>query len=144
MSSDRTQILKMLADGKISVDEAERLLSAVGENSKAGDDFSESAVQRKGSPKFLRVVVNSHQNEEGRPEKVNVRVPIALMRAGIKLSSLIPDNAFSKVDHALREKGINFDFKNIKPENIEELIEALIDFTVDVESENEQVKVFCE
>ena len=46
---------------------------------------------------------------------------------------------------ALREKGIDFDVRNVKPEDIEELIEALSDLEVDVvSSEGEKVKVFVE
>ena len=37
MSEERKKILNMLAEGKISVDEAERLLEAIGEGGKGGD-----------------------------------------------------------------------------------------------------------
>jgi hypothetical protein len=50
-----------------------------------------------------------------------------------------------KVNDALRDKGINFDVKSVKPEDIEELIGALGELEVDVESgHGEKVKVFVE
>jgi hypothetical protein len=70
---------------------------------------------------------------------------MSLIRAGIKLTSLIPTEARDKVNAALLEKGIDFDVRNVKPEDIEELIEALSDLEVDVVSaKGEKVKVFVE
>ncbi len=70
---------------------------------------------------------------------------MSLIRAGIKLTSLIPSEARDKVNLALHEKGIDFDERNLKPEEIEELIGALSDLEVDVISKTgEKVKVFVE
>ncbi len=70
---------------------------------------------------------------------------MSLIRAGIKLTSLIPTEARDKVNAALLEKGIDFDVRNVKPEDIEELIEALGELEVDVvSSKGEKVKVFVE
>jgi len=72
-------------------------------------------------------------------------VPLSLVRAGIKLTSLIPPHALDKANEALREKGINFDVRNIKQDDIEELVEALGDMQIDVEGgRGEKVKVFVE
>ena len=50
-----------------------------------------------------------------------------------------------KVNDALREKGINFDVRSVKPEDLEELIDALSELEVDVSSaKGEKVKVFVE
>jgi hypothetical protein len=72
-------------------------------------------------------------------------VPLSLVRAGIKLTSLIPPEAMDKINGALKDKGINFDVRSIKSEDIEELIEALGELEVDVLSaRGEKVKVFVE
>jgi hypothetical protein len=79
---------------------------------------------------------------------VNVRVPMQLLRAGVKLAGLIPAQAREHVNVALHEQGVQFDLSQIKPENLEELVEQLNDLTVDVEhkedGETVKVKVFCE
>jgi hypothetical protein len=70
---------------------------------------------------------------------------MSLIRAGIKLTSLIPPEAMEKVNGALKEKGINFDVRSVKAEDIEELIGALGELEVDVMSaKGEKVKVFVE
>jgi hypothetical protein len=77
---------------------------------------------------------------------VNIRVPVQLLRAGVKLASLIPAQARDEVNDAMRERGVHFDLSQIKPENLEELIDQLNDLTIDVDESRGQtkVKVFCE
>ena len=67
-----------------------------------------------------------------------------LLRAGVKLANLIPAQARDKVNVALREQGVQFDLNQIKPENLEEIIDQIGDLTVDVDDKNAKVKVFCE
>jgi hypothetical protein len=77
-------------------------------------------------------------------ERVNVRVPLSLIRSGMKFTSLLPPEARDKVTGALHEKGIDFDIRNLKPEDLDEIIEALNDLEVDVVSNKDVVKVFVE
>lgn len=139
MNEERKKILEMLADGKISVEEAEKLLSTISESS---GETSEGEKIDKARLKYLRVIVEPGPGSEN-SERVNVRVPIKLIRAGIKFASLLPKDVQGKVDNALKESGISLDFSQIKEENMEEIIESLRDLTVDVEGK-ERVRVFCE
>lgn len=63
-------------------------------------------------------------------------------------SSLIPAGALQKANVAMQEKGIPVDHPQIKPENLEELVEHLSDMTVDVDQKEAggkvKVKVLCE
>jgi hypothetical protein len=140
MNEDRKRILDLLADGKITADEAERLIAALGGGS--GDDAD--APRTRKPPKYLRVVVDSGGGRGEGPAKVNVRIPMQLLRAGVRLGALIPVQAREQVNSALREQGIAFDVGQIKPENLEALIEQLGDFNVDVHDGHATVRVFCE
>jgi hypothetical protein len=133
MSDNRRQILDMLAQNKITAAEAERLLTAI-ERDPAG------AGERM---KYLRVLVDTNDPLDG-PTKVNVRVPMQLLRAGVKLTGIIPTRARDEVNAALRKEGIQFDINNITPQTLEEMIEQLRDLSVDVDNENTKVRVFCE
>jgi len=147
MNESRKKILEMLAEKKISVDDAYRLLSVIDSTEGGRESTSKEGSAVKSKPKYLRVTVlpdPEHEHSQN-VDRVNVRVPMSLIRAGIKLTSLIPSEARDKVNGALREKGIDFDMRNIKPEDIEELIGALSDLEVDVVSaKGEKVKVFVE
>ena len=150
MNEHRRQILQMLSEAKISADEAERLISAM-EAPPTFSTFSDSGSSAAGKPrpKYLRVVVDSDEggNHEG-PTKVNVRIPMQLLRAGVRLAGLIPAPALRRANVAMQEQGVPIDLTQIKPENLEELVEQLNDLTVDVDQKDAntkvKVRVYCE
>ncbi|MBO0681692.1 MAG: hypothetical protein J2P45_00935 [Candidatus Dormibacteraeota bacterium] len=144
MSDNRRQVLDMLASGQITVEEADRLIAAIGDG--PAPAVATGLVERPATaPRYLRVIVNAVDDKEG-PIKVNVRVPLQLLRAGVRLASLIPPQAQDEVNTALRRQGVGFDISQIKPENVDELIDHLGELTVDVDGErnNMKVRVFCE
>jgi hypothetical protein len=144
MNNDRRSVLQMLADGKINADEAERLLGAMEGSSSAPRALDgPSTGQNKPPPKYLRVSVDANEPGEG-PTKVNIRVPMALLRAGVRLTSLIPPAARDQVNAELAKNGMPFDIGQLKPENLDELISHLDDLTVDVDSADAKVRVYCE
>ena len=147
MSESKKKILEMLAQNKISADDALRLLNAIDAGEGGQDKTARAEPGSKARPKYLRVTVTPGEGhaDPQHADRVNVRVPMSLVRAGIKLTSLIPPEALDKANSALRDKGINFDVRSIKPDDIEELIDALGDMQVDVESaKGDNVKVFVE
>ena len=146
MSDNKKRILDMLADNKISVDEAQRLLSLVEPEANSEARMSGGASEEKRNLKYLHVVVQpgAEAGPGDKAQRVNIRVPIALIRAGMKLTSLIPGNASNKVNEALREKGIDFDLRNLKTEDLEELVDALSELEVDVQDGKEKVRVYVE
>ncbi|MHC4104637.1 MAG: SHOCT-like domain-containing protein [Planctomycetota bacterium] len=143
MTDKRKKILEMLAQDKISIDEASKLLELTSQSDE--ESVEEVPGYGKKKPKYLRVVIKPTENANGGEfERVNIRVPMSLIRAGVKFSSLIPDNAANQVDSALKEKGINFNLRNIKDEDIERLLESLSDLEVDIEGGQGKVNVFTE
>lgn len=138
MSTERRQVLEMLAQGKITAEDAERLLDKL--NRPGGESSAEEGGAKAGgaaSPgrcRFLRVVVNS---EDG--DKVNIRVPLSLVRAGIKLRAVMPEQAREK----LEAKGV--DLSHLGCLEGDELVNALRELNVDVDSAGgETVRIFCE
>ena len=143
MSDDRRSILNMLAEGKITADEAERLLSALERSGSVSAPAGGSAGHN-GSPRYLRVVVDSDEPGEGGPTKVNVRVPMSLLRAGVRLASIIPPQAREQINAEMAKSGVAFDINQIRPENLEDLVDQLNDLQVDVDQERTKVRVYCE
>lgn len=140
MDEQRRDILAMLAEGKITADEAEQLLAALDRGAPAAAPAAES--RPKGQPKYLRIVVDA--NDDGTPTKVNVRIPLQLLRAGVRLAALIPPQALGEANAQLSKSGVPFDLAQLKPEQLEELIEHLNDMTIEVDQPDTQVRVFCE
>jgi hypothetical protein len=166
MNENRRQILNMLAANKITAEEAERLLSALeskggtAEGAAAsspsgfapanGSGSGSKAEPLKSHAKYLRVLVEAQPGANGGkgPVSVNIRVPMQLLRAGVRLASLIPAQAHQHLDEALSQHGVPLTLSQIKPENLEELIDHLDDLTVDVAAKesdsNVKVRVFSE
>ncbi|MGA7858917.1 MAG: hypothetical protein WCA11_13360 [Terracidiphilus sp.] len=155
MNENRRQILEMLAAGKITADEAERLIAALEPDTTSGSSYAgggsngAGGVAAKGRAKYLRVLVEADESMTGTKglTTVNVRVPMQLLRAGVRLASLIPAQAHDQLDQALSRHGVPLTLSQIKPENLEELIDHLEDLTVDVdgkEGNTTKVRVFCE
>ena len=145
MNENRKRILEMLASGQINADEAERLLAALEKESAPAASAGDSDSHPKAWPKYLRVLVESDEGHHGQgPSKVNVRVPFQLLRAGVKLTSVIPPHARMKVNDALHQQGIDLDLSELKPEKLEELIYQLKELTVDIDDKSSKVRVFCE
>jgi hypothetical protein len=144
MNEDRKRILAMLAEGKLTADEAERLLDAMSRTPipvSAGPAPKDQGSNH--APRYLRVEVDANDASEGKT-KVNIRVPMQLLRAGVRLSALIPPKAREEVNAAMRREGIALDINQIRPENLEELIEQMSDMSVDVDNERAKVRVYCE
>jgi hypothetical protein len=138
MGEERRQILEMLTEGKISTDEAERLLGALDGESKQAP----AAEPRKAGPKYLRVLVDDRSKAD--PTQVNVRVPILLLRAGVRLAALISPPALEKASDELRRSGVQIDLTRLTLADIDELVEHLDEMTIDVDEPNTKVRVFCE
>ena len=146
MSENQRKILEMLANKDISIDEAHRLLNVLepGARTPGGTPGAETAAKTK--PKYLRITVQpgpEHEHDDD-AERVNVRVPMSLIRSGMRFTSVLPPEARDKINGALREKGMDFDMRNLKPEDLDQIIEAMSDLEVNVESGKEVVRVLVE
>ncbi len=140
MSEERDRILDLLASGKITAEEAGRLLDAVDARSGRPPAGPAPAKSNPGElPKFMYVKVISTKGDN-----VNVKIPLSLVRAGLKLTSLIPPQAMEQIDKSMAEKGMHIDLKNLKPEDLEDLIESLREMEISVDAANgDNVRVYA-
>ena len=136
MNTEHRKVLDMLAEGKLSSADAERLLSklaesAGGETKRESDDVGTPGT---GPLRYLRVVVDSQEGD-----KVNLRVPLGLLRTGIQLSAMLPLLAGDK----LKASGV--DLSHLSGLSGDELIDEMRNLEVNVDSTNgDTVRVFCE
>jgi len=135
MSEERRQILEMLADGKITAKDAERLLDKLtGSPAAATASGPPADAAPKPKARFLCVKVDGAEGE-----KVNVRIPLALVRTGVKLAAIVPE----RVTQRLGAKGI--DLSKLSELDADELTAALSELEVDVDSDHgEVVRICCE
>jgi hypothetical protein len=145
MSDDRRRVLDLLAQGKVTVDEAAELLRALeahGASRATGGD--QQGEPRK--PRWVRI--NVHHKAEGgtdqRDKDVNIRVPIAVVKSGMRLGAFIPVHARDEFSERLREKGFDVDFSKLDASSIDAMLSALGETDIEIESGRGQVRITCE
>jgi polyhydroxyalkanoate synthesis regulator phasin len=142
MNDNRLQVLRMLDAGQVSAEEADRLIAAL--DRQAIVPAARTVEVAASTPRYLRIFVDEQGSDGDGPTKVNIRVPFQLLRAGVRLASLIPNNAKDQINEALNKNGVPIDVTQLKPEDLDELVLHLADLTIDVEEKDTKVRIFAE
>ena len=135
MNEETRKVLEMLSQGKISVQEAEQLLGAV------SAPVGQTADDRKVEPKYFRILVNKPPRDGRKAEAVNIRVPMTVVRGGLRLGALIPGMLGRKKIQL--GNGNELDLSKVTYADLEAMIRDIGELTVDVDGE-EQVRIRCE
>ena len=133
MSQETRQVLEMLSGGKVTVQEAEQLLQAVAAPSQADE--------KKAEPRFFRILVNKPAREGKKAENVNIRVPMTVVRGGLRLGALFPGMLGKK--KILLDNGTEVDLSKVHYTDLEAMIKDIGELTVDVDGDA-QVRIRCE
>lgn len=138
MSDEAKRVLEMVAAGKITVDEGERLLAALGSRQPALTDDSEHPT-----PRFLKMEAVA-VGDDGKDEGFRMRVPLDLIRAGIKMRALIPKNKRDKINEKLKEKGIEDDIFEMSNDQINTLIRSLTEIEIEGSDGDGSFRIYLE
>lgn len=133
MSEETRKVLEMLSNGKVSVQEAEQLLKAI---STPGTEN-----ERKTEPRYFRVLINKPAREGKKAEAVNIRVPITVVRGGLRLGALFPGMLGNKKIQL--GNGNELDLSKVTYTDLEAMIKDIGELTVDVDGDA-QVRIRCE
>jgi SHOCT-like protein len=143
MSDERRRVLDLLAQGKITVEEADQLLRALG----AKEPQERAAAAGDGAkqpPRFIRIAVRKPATADAEAKDINIRVPLPILKGGMRLGALIPGFVGEKIASRLRERGCDFDWSNLDGPAIHAIFAELTDMGIDVDSEKAQVRITCE
>jgi len=101
---------------------------------------------RKVQPRYLRIIVEPIGDGEPKAKtaRVNIRIPMVLIRAGVKLGAFIPPDKANQVNGALRSKGLDLDVHDVKAEDLDRLVDAMADLELETESGKEKVSIYFE
>ncbi len=146
MSDERRRVLELLAQGKITVDEADRLMRAVDPR---GDD---GAAREPGAPpRWVRIQVLKAAKEGRDAKDVNIRVPIAVVKGGMRLGAIIATFAGGKAAQQMKDRGIdldlskiNGDFSKMNGAEFDAFMKSLDDVNIEVDDGKSQVRITCE
>lgn len=159
MNEERRRVLDLLAEGKINADEAERLLNAL--NGAGRPAPQEDSGPFAGMRRFRRHVQRMHrehqehhpagrryvyvvidqEGSDGRKERLRMKVPVKLLKAGISLSGLMPREVRERVQTALKAKGIEVDPFSLRGDE-DEILSALADLEIDIGNRGEKIRIY--
>lgn len=157
MSDETRRVLDMLAQGKITVDEASELLKALGQaeerTAQSGGDARSDRRLR-----YLRIAVRKNRGAGSDrrvyawpgcmaggagAKEVDIRVPFSLVRSGMRLGAIVPGGG-DFIAQALRDRGIQGDLAKMTPEQLETILKEMGEITVDVDHGRAQVRISAE
>jgi hypothetical protein len=148
MNEEVRSILDLLAQGKITVDEAHQLIEAVNRLAAppprqlpAAMPETPKAASPEAGVQFLRVKVNKAADSLRPGKEVNIRVPVSLMSTGLKLGSIIQGFGGEQVKEKMRERGI--DLSKLDEAKLRELLKKG-ELLLDVDDGKSHVQVTCE
>jgi len=144
MSDETRRVLELLAQGKITVDEADQLLRAL--RSPAAPDSATPSPNAPRDPaafRHLRINVKKASADGRRDKDVNIRVPIAVVRGGLRLGAIIPGLG-DRMTARLRERGLDMDLTAIDASTIESFLKDFGELNIDVNQGRETVRITCE
>jgi hypothetical protein len=146
MDPDRKRIIDMLEQGKLSPDQAERLLTALGQEPQHKEVGVAVAIEEPppkpeqpgpGPSRYLHVLVEKPSGGE----KVNICVPLRLLKSGLKLGNLLPERYRESIRKALEKRGYH---TGEKGDIWEAIVDKIGDVSVDVVVAEDHVKVYCD
>jgi hypothetical protein len=141
MSLETRKVLDMLAEGKITAADADKLLEKLQASSVTAEGNQPDAAQDKGHSahhvRFLRIMVD----EPGR-KQVNIRMPLAFARAGMSLAGVLP----ASVTEKLKERGIDLDRVRLHTGKWDDVTDKVFEeLNLDVDKgDGKKVRIFCE
>ena len=150
-TDDTRRILDMLSQGKISVDEADRLLKAMSADPPVGNA---AAAPSTDTTRARWIRINIHKpaiGEAHRPKDVNIRVPIAVVKGGMRLGALIGTFAGEKAARRMKAQGLDIDLAKINSDlsqmngpEFDEFLRSLNDTNIEIDDGKAQVRITAE
>jgi len=155
MSDERRRVLDLLAQGKITVDEADELLKTLGAN--AGREAAgpppagDAATNDPQRTRWVRINVHRLADDCRGEKDVNIRVPIAVVKGGMRLGAIIATFAGEKAAQRMKARGIHLDISKINDDlskmngaEFDAFLKSLDDTSIEIDDGKSQVRISCE
>jgi hypothetical protein len=149
-TDERRRVLDMLAQGKLTVEEADQLLRALDARRDEGSATAAAAADA-APPRWVRIQVLKPPTDGRDAKAVNIRVPIAVVKGGMRLGAIIATFAGEKAAQRMKERGldldlskINTDFSKMNGAEFDAFMKSLDEMNIQVDDGRSQVRITCE
>ena len=151
MSDDTRRILDLLAQGKVTVDEADKLIDAIKGPAAQPTDAAAAGGDDRRKPRWIRINVFKPARDGKEEKDVNIRVPIAVVKGGMRLGAIIATFAGEKAAQRMKARGIDLDISKINDDlskmngaEFDAFLKSLDDTSIEIDDGKSQVRISCE
>ena len=143
MSDEIRRVLELLSQGRVTVDEADQLMRHLTDQRARPEAAGAVEPRPVGKPRFIRIQVRKPGKDGREAKDVSIRVPMAVVRGGMRLGTMIPglqDRATAR----FRERGIDFDLSKLDPAAVESMLGEMGEINIDITGSGEQIRITAE
>ena len=151
-TDDTRRILDLLQEGKITVDDADRLIKALCTDRPAETVTADTPTVGTDRVRWIRINIQKPANETGHKAKnVNIRVPIAIVKGGMRLGAIIGTFAGDKAARRMKAQGLDIDLAKISSDlsqmngpEFDEFLQSLNETNIEIDDGKAQVRITAE
>jgi hypothetical protein len=150
-TDDTRRILDMLSQGKITVDEADRLIKATSADRPAEPATADAATDGKRVRWFRINIHKPAKDQMHTPKDVNIRVPVAVVKGGMRLGAIIATFAGEKAAQRMKERGLDLDLSTINGDlsrmngaEFDTFLKSLDDMNIEIDDGKSRVRITAE
>ena len=150
-TDDTRRVLDMLQEGKITVDEADRLLKALTADRPPETAAADTATDGRDRVRWIRINIQKPANDGHKAKNVNIRVPIAVVKGGMRLGAIIGTFAGDKAARRMKAQGLDIDMAKISSDlsqmngpEFDEFLRSLNETNIEIDDGRSQVRITAE
>ena len=151
-TEDTRRILDMLSQGKITVDEADRLIKAMSTDRPADTAAAQKLSDSRQPVRWFRINIHKPARDEAhKPKDVSIRVPIAVVKGGMRLGAIIATFAGEKAAQRMKERGLDLDLATINGDlsrmngtEFDTFMKSLEEMNIEIDDGKSQVRITAE
>jgi len=150
-TDETRRVLDMLQDGKITVDEADRLLKALAADQPPVTAATDTAAGGSDRVRWIRINIQKPADEGHKAKHVNIRVPIAVVKGGMRLGAIIGTFAGDKAARRMKAQGLDIDLAKISSDRsqmngpeFDEFLRSLNETNIEIDDGKSTVRITAE
>jgi hypothetical protein len=150
-TDETRRVLDMLQEGKITVDEADRLLKALSADRPPDTAAADAATDGRDRVRWIRINIQKPANDGHKAKNVNIRVPIAVVKGGMRLGAIIGTFAGDKAARRMKAQGLDIDLAKISSDlsqmngpEFDEFLRSLNETNIEIDDGRSQVRITAE
>lgn len=151
-TDETRRVLDLLAQGKITVDEADRLIHALRADQPADTAAADPTADGRERARWIRINIEKPAIDAGhKPRNVNIRVPIGIIKGGMRLGAIIGTFAGEKAARRMKAEGLDIDLAKISSDlsqmngpEFDEFMKSLNDTNIEIDDGKATVRITAE